>query len=114
MERERIGRTLLVRVRGEVDVHTADIFRRDVDAWFLRGEATRLVLNLSRVTFLDSTGLGAVLGRLRRAQESGRSMALVPPTGVARMMIDVGALGRVLPLYRSERLALAEEAAVNG
>ena len=107
---ERHGNTIVVRVAGELDVGTADQFRQRVDA--LLGEASlqRLVLNLSRVTFLDSTGLGAVLGRLRRMQEARREMAIVPPAGLGRTLLDVAALGRALPVFRSERAALDEEA----
>ena len=114
LEHERAGRTLIVRVSGSLDVHTADAFREQVDAWFLASDATRLVLNLSRVEFLDSTGLGAVLGRARRAWAAGRELALVPPSGVARSVLDALALARTLPLFRSERLAVGEEAAADG
>ena len=103
------GVTLVIRVTGELDVRTADEFRQTVDAALAELAVRRLVLNLSRVTFMDSTGLGAVLGRLRRLQESRREMALVPPAGVARGLLDTAALGRALPLFRSERQALGEE-----
>ncbi len=107
--KELRGATLVVRVAGELDVRTADEFRQTVDAALGDLGVRRLVLNLSRVTFMDSTGLGAVLGRLRRLQESRREMALVPPTGVVRGLLDTAALGRALPLFRSERQALGEE-----
>jgi stage II sporulation protein AA (anti-sigma F factor antagonist) len=108
LEQQRVGRTLLVRVRGDLDVQSAEGFRRQVDAWFFAGDAPRLVLNLSQVRFLDSTGLGAVLGRVRRAWAAGREVALIPPSGVAGSLLDTAALGRALPLFRSERLALDE------
>ena len=103
------GATLVIRVAGELDVRTADEFRQTVEAALEDLGVRRLVLNLSKVTFMDSTGLGAVLGRLRRLQEGRREMALVPPTGVARGLLDTAALGRALPLFRSERQALGEE-----
>lgn len=108
--RETRSATLVVRVAGDLDVRTADAFREQVDDWFLASDHRRLVLNLSRVAFLDSTGLGALLGRLRRVQAAGREMVLVPPAGVARAVLDVAALGRVVPIFRSERAALSEEA----
>ncbi len=107
---ERRGLTLVARVSGELDVQTADEFRTTIDAWLGDGPCRRLVLNLSRVTFLDSTGLGAVLGRLRRVREAGREMAVVPPTGLGRTLLDTVALGRAVPIFRSERAALGLEA----
>lgn len=114
LERERVGRTLVVRVSGDLDVGSAEAFRLRVDEWFLQGDAARLVVNLSHVTFMDSTGLGALLGRLRRAKAEGREMALVPPPGVARAVLDTAALGRAMPLFRSERSALGEGATLDG
>lgn len=109
LSHERRGATLIVRVAGELDVGSAGEFREAVDAWLAEAPFRRMVLNLGRVTFLDSTGLGAVLGRLRRAQEARREMALVPPAGLGRSLLDRAALGRALPLFRSERAALGEE-----
>lgn len=111
--REAKEEMLIVRVAGELDVRTAAAFRDQVDEWFLASDHRRLVLNLSRVTFLDSTGLGALLGRLRRVRDAGRQVVLVPPSGVARTVLDVAALGRAVPIYRSERAALGEEAATH-
>ncbi len=108
--REARDQTLVVRVVGDLDIRTAATFRQQVDEWFLASDHRRLVLNLSRVTFLDSTGLGAVLGRVRRVRDAGRQMVIVPPGGVSRAVLDVAALGRAVPLYRSERAALDEEA----
>jgi len=114
LEQERVGAALVVRVAGSLDVDTAPVFRQRVDGWFLGSDATRLILNLSRVTFMDSTGLGAVLGRLRQAQAAGRPMALIPPAGIARSLLDTTALGRVLQLFRSERAALGEGGSLHG
>ncbi len=114
LDQQRVGRNLVVRVSGDLDVQSAEGFRRHVDEWFLAGDAARLVLNLAHVTFMDSTGLGAVLGRLRRVRAAGRQIALVPPPGVARALIDTAALGRALPLFRSERQALDEEVRHDG
>ena len=111
---ERRGETLVVRAGGSLDVQSAEEFRTAVDAWLADGPCRRLVLNLSRITFLDSTGLGAVLGRLRRARSHGCEMAVVPPSGLGRTLLDAAALARAVPVFRSERAALGEEAQADG
>ena len=98
-----------MRVSGDLDVQSADSFRRRVDAWMAE-DCERLVLNLSKVTFLDSTGLGVLLGRIRKAEAAGCRLAVVPPPGVARRLLDMAALGRAVPLFRSERSAVDGEA----
>ncbi len=110
---ERVG-TLVVRVGGELDVRTAGAFRDKVDELVAASAQQRVVLNLSRVTFLDSTGLGAILGRVRRWKERDRQVVLVPPSGVARTVLDMAALGRTVAVYPSERAALGEVAGIDG
>ncbi len=99
---------LVLRVSGELDVRTAADFRQRVDDVLVAVPQARVVLNLSRLTFLDSTGLGAVLGRVRRLQEAGRPLALVPPGGVARSLLDMVALGRSVAVFPTERAAVGE------
>lgn len=105
---------LVVRVTGELDVRTAAEFRQRVDDLVIANAEARVVLNLSRLTFLDSTGLGAVLGRVRRLQAAGRALALVPPGGVARSLLDMVALGRMVRIFPTERAALGEGWAADG
>lgn len=66
-------RTLIVRLEGEVDMHVADTFRKTVDEAMEQAGVPNLMLNLARVTFIDSSGLGVILGRYKRiAQLGGR------------------------------------------
>ena len=109
LTREFRAGVVVVRVSGDLDVQSADSFRRRVDAWMAE-DCPHLVLNLSKVTFLDSTGLGVLLGRIRKAEATGCRLGVVPPPGVARRLLDMAALGRAVPLFRSERSAVDGEA----
>ena len=106
--------TLVLRVSGDLDVRTAAEFRQRVDEVLAGNPAAKTILNLSRLTFLDSTGLGAILGRIRRLQEAGRALVLVPPGGVARSVLDMVALGRSVSVFPTERVAVGEGVAGDG
>jgi stage II sporulation protein AA (anti-sigma F factor antagonist) len=105
---------LVLRITGELDVRTAGDFRQRVDDLVTANPQARIILNLSRLTFLDSTGLGAILGRVRRLQAAGRPLALVPPVGVARSLLDMVALGRAVSVFPTERAAVGEGGAADG
>ena len=60
-------------VAGDVDVHTADEFRRVIAA---SETSTPLTINLSQVSFMDSTGLGVLIGALTRSREAGSRLVL--------------------------------------
>ena len=86
------GPWTVVEVRGEMDVQ-AEPLVRDV----LSTEATCVVFDLHAVTFLDASGLRALLGVRRRAVEVGGRVRLVAPSRPVR---------RILALTRTDQLFL--------
>jgi anti-sigma B factor antagonist len=82
---------------GEIDVHTSPGLSdalRAADAL-----SDRLVLDLTAVTFLDSTGLSAMVAALNRGKERGGSMSLVGPSGVVRRVLAITELDQVFTIY---------------
>lgn len=66
----------IVEVGGEVDVFTAPKLR-DLLASLTEEGQTRLIVDLQQVQFLDSTGLGVLVGSLKRIRNRGGSLELV-------------------------------------
>ncbi len=73
---ERRDGVPVVRVRGEVDVATAPALRESLDGAVDGGPGT-VVVDLSEVTFIDSTGLGVLIGARKRCVDSGRAFRVV-------------------------------------
>ena len=73
--RRDAGETALVSLRGELALPTASRLR-EVLVDLLRSGRTSIVLDLSDLTFIDSAGLGVLIGGLRRAQLHGGDLAL--------------------------------------
>ena len=72
----RDGDRLIVRLRGELDHFCAQSVRRELDA-LLRDESIRcLILDFSTLTFMDSSGIGLILGRQRCARVLGTTLRL--------------------------------------
>jgi stage II sporulation protein AA (anti-sigma F factor antagonist) len=61
---------------GELDHHAADDVRRKLDDELFRRRSRRVVLDMSRLTFMDSSGIGVVLGRYRKVKESGGRLSV--------------------------------------
>lgn len=75
--RERDGRTI-VSVGGEVDVYSAQELREHlVEPTVEGGPAPHVIVDLSNVHFMDSTGLGVLVGALKRTREAGGTLELV-------------------------------------
>lgn len=99
---------LLARIKGEMDLASADKIRAEVDECLKEGELRHLVLDLSGVTFIDSSGIGVILGRYRKLAEGGGKLAILKPQPQVRRVLDIAGLSRLTPYYRNEKEALNE------
>ena len=65
------GGAIIAQIEGDLDHHSAAGIRADIDHAVRVSEITRLVLDFSRVTFMDSSGIGLVMGRYKLMTERG-------------------------------------------
>lgn len=103
----RRGNVTVFRVRGDLDLHSAGSFREQVDLTLNQLPVPRVVFDLSEVGVIDSSGLGALIGRYRRVKELGGEMVLVGATPTARKVVEMGGLTRLVPLLASEKAAVS-------
>jgi anti-sigma B factor antagonist len=94
----------LVDVAGEVDIATSSKLRAALAARPRTGGL--LVMDLTAVTFLDSSGLSVILDLQREAAAAGEQLAVVCPPGAARLLFEVAGVDTELPLYATRDAAL--------
>jgi anti-anti-sigma factor len=82
-------------VEGEIDPSTAERFGASIDAAL--AQSPRIVIDLSAVTFMDSTGIRVLVQRIRRA-EDGAPLALRDPSVPVSRLLTITGLDRVIPL----------------
>ena len=93
------GDQIVVHVAGEVDAHSVAPLRAELAA--LTDAGTDLVVDLTAVTFLDSTGLGVLVGALKRAHGKGGRLELVIDAERVMRVFRITALSRVFTIHRS-------------
>lgn len=93
---------LVARMSGELDLSSAAAFKERVDQELRATGIPNLVLNLRALDFVDSTGLGAILGRMRQVTAGGGKMVLaaVPPKVLS--MLEMAGLATLMPVARTE------------
>jgi anti-anti-sigma factor len=95
-------------LRGEVDLHVVPELRERLTRTIDEG-ADYVVLDLTRVRFMDSMALGVVLGASKRLQPQGGQLRVIVPSGSdLRRIFEITMLDRVIPLDESRQEALAD------
>jgi anti-sigma B factor antagonist len=98
MSVEPAGPWLTVRLRGELDLNTAPMLNEQVDDLVARRSPPCIALEMSELTFCDSSGLNTLVRLWRRTTaQDGRLLLLRPPELVVRTL-EITGLDRYLPI----------------
>ncbi|KOX25474.1 MULTISPECIES: STAS domain-containing protein [unclassified Streptomyces] len=90
--------TAVVTVGGELDIETATLLHHHLANQFLHGRR-HLVLDLSALDFMDSSGLNVLIRAGRDARESGGDLHLAAPTPAVRRILEITGLTMTTPLH---------------
>ena len=103
---EPIDGQAIFRPSGRIDLSSSpEVKQRFADA--VAQGRPHLIVDLGDVSFIDSSGLGALISGLKAARAAGGYLRIVRPNDQARMILELTTLHRVLPPYDSIEEALA-------
>ena len=88
----------LCRPSGELDAYTVDEFRTALGGV---ADADALLIDLSDVPFMDSAGLGALIGGIRRTRESGGEVAVACSRASLTRLLHTTGFDRIVPVAES-------------
>jgi anti-sigma B factor antagonist len=103
-----VGDCAVLRVTGEVDVYTAPVLREQIRELAAKG-AVHLVADLGQASFLHSTGLGVLVGGLKRLREAGGSLTLVISAPRILRLFQITGLTKVLAIQPSVAAAITAD-----
>ncbi|WP_017472241.1 anti-sigma F factor antagonist [Amphibacillus jilinensis] len=96
---------LLVRLIGELDHHEANTLK---DAWQLEITSKRvkhMILNLEELNFMDSSGLGVILGRYKEVKQRHGEMVICSISPSVKRLFELSGLFKIMRLEQSEKEA---------
>ena len=107
VESERVdARIRVIAAHGQIDLYSAPTFKEAVlDA--IDDGATVLVIDLSDVDFMDSTGLGVLVGASKRLMQLDGRIVIVSPDDLVRRLFEISGLQARFPVFESRELATA-------
>jgi len=102
------GNTLKVSVSGELDMKVAERFRQVLDRGLEQHPDSNLLLDLSGVSFIDSSGLGVILGRYKKLIKDGRVMVISGARPVVERILELSGIMKIIGVYPTESDALSQ------
>ena len=102
---ERVDDIVTVTLSGELDAYDAPGGRASFHE-VVEASPAVIVLDLTAVSFLDSTVLGTIVGLLRRVREAGGELRTVLPETTARRIFEITGLDQALDVRPSREQAL--------
>ena len=93
-----VNRTLYILLSGELDEYTAQTVRKNLDVLFETQKGfIQIVMDLSELTFMDSTGVGVLIGRYKKMKESNKPIFISNPSRNAERIFKMSGLYEIMP-----------------
>lgn len=108
-KRQTNGFTLLY-VEGVIKLGESAAFFAQTLERALEEQASHVVIDFSKINYIDSTGIGELVGYLSRFQDQHRKLILVNPSTRIKKLLEVARLAELFPIYETVEAALAAEA----
>ena len=90
--------TLKITLSGEIDHHTAKAIRREIDDQIYLMRAKTVLIDLKNVGFMDSSGLGLILGRYTHVKEAGGALKVLNPNKNAERVLRLAGAEKIIPI----------------
>lgn len=100
------GTKLIVELSGELDHHSAEEVRNNIDDKLEREKPNVLIMDFSGVTFMDSSGIGVVIGRYKKLSMREGKVLIANINRSIRRVFDISGLYKIVKVYDSVEEAL--------
>lgn len=99
---------LIIRLQGELDHHAAENLREQIEQHMESQPIQHILLNLKELSFMDSSGLGVMLGRYKRVSQLGGEMIVCSISPEVQRLFKLSGLFKILKTVDSEEQALQQ------
>lgn len=94
-ETEQIGGALVVKLYGEIDQHCVSEICDDIDRQIAIRNINSLIVDLGGVEFMDSSGIGMIMGRYKNMVSRGGKMMLVRPQPQVDKVLELSGIKKL-------------------
>ncbi|RKD34708.1 anti-sigma F factor antagonist [Thermohalobacter berrensis] len=101
LEFKTIDKTLIVKFNGELDHHTAENIRKEIDKFYSGNMLKNIILDLEKLNFMDSSGIGLILGRYKNVSQNGGKLCLVNVSPRVEKILKMSGVLKIVKIFDS-------------
>ncbi|TCK92444.1 SpoIIAA-like anti-anti-sigma regulatory factor [Natranaerovirga hydrolytica] len=102
------NRNLLVNILGELDHHNAKSIREKIDQLIARNHIKNIIFDFSNIDFMDSSGIGVIMGRYKNLSVTGGKVGVVNVKPTVDRIFNLSGLYKIILKYDNVKDALNE------
>lgn len=95
------GRTLIASLTGELDHHAAKDVKDTIENHIKNQDVINLVFDLSKLTFMDSSGIGVIIGRYKLINSIGGKVIIVSVSSSVDRLLTMSGIKRIIPIVKT-------------
>ncbi|MBQ8525597.1 MAG: anti-sigma factor antagonist [Clostridia bacterium] len=92
---------LVAKISGELDHHAAEKIRNETDTRIIRGRVRNLIFDFTDLNFMDSSGIGVVIGRYKLIRSCGGNIAIVTGNAGVNKLLTMSGIPGIIKIYPS-------------
>lgn len=100
------GSTLIAGIIGELDHHSAEYIREKIDSELIKATTKNVIFDFSKVTFMDSSGIGVIMGRFKNVSKLNGKLSVANVSDQMLRIFEMSGLLKVIPTYDNIDIAI--------
>lgn len=95
------GTTLVISIIGELDHHSAEHIRQKIDGELIKSTTKNIIFDFSKLSFMDSSGIGVLIGRYKNIQKLNGKAVIVKANAQIKRVLEMSGILKIMTLYDS-------------
>lgn len=92
------GTILVVSIIGELDHHSAEYLRQKVDGEMIKSTTKNIIFDFSKVSFMDSSGIGTIIGRYKNIQKLNGKAVVSGVNSQIKRIFEMAGMLKIIPV----------------
>lgn len=97
---------MIIKFNGELDHHSTELARKKIDKKYLNGNIKNVIMDFSKLNFMDSSGIGLIIGRYKLINKNGGKLVIVCSDKRVNKIFEMSGIMKIIDIYPNIKSAV--------